>query len=88
MIGRQGKRVVSIPLPQIDIPRFRFGAKQAGGVGQGEGDVGDPIAQGDPESGQGQAGSEPGEHIIEVDVTLEELAQLLGEEAAAAADRT
>ena len=80
MIGRQGKRAVSIPLPQIDIPRFRYGAKQAGGVGQGEGEVGDPIAQGDPESGQGQAGSEPGEHIIEVDITLDELAQILGEE--------
>jgi len=80
MIGRQGKRLVSIPLPQIDIPRFRYGAKQAGGVGQGEGDVGDPVAQGDPQSGKGQAGSEPGKHIIEVDVTLEELAEILGEE--------
>lgn len=80
MIGRRGKRMVSIPLPQIDIPRFRFGAKQSGGVGQGEGEVGDPIAQGDPQPGQGQAGSEPGEHILEVDITLEELAQILGEE--------
>ncbi len=80
MIGRQGKRLVSIPLPQIDIPRFRFGSKQAGGVGQGEGEVGDPIARGDPQEGEGQAGSEPGEHIIEVDITLEELAQILGEE--------
>lgn len=80
MIGRQGKRLVSIPLPQIDIPHFRHGAKQAGGVGQGEGEVGDPIARGDPQEGEGQAGSDPGEHIIEVDVTLEELAQILGEE--------
>jgi sporulation protein YhbH len=80
MIGRQGKRLVSIPLPQIDIPHFRYGAKQAGGVGQGEGDVGDPIARGDPQEGEGQAGSDPGEHIVEVDVTLEELAQILGEE--------
>ena len=80
LIGRQGKRMVSIPLPQIDIPRFRYGAKQAGGVGQGDGEVGDPIGQGDPQPGEGQAGSEPGQHIIEVDVTLEELAQILGEE--------
>ncbi|MCB0153731.1 MAG: DUF444 family protein [Anaerolineae bacterium] len=80
MIGRQGKRLVSIPLPQIDIPRFRYGPKEAGGVGQGEGDVGDPIGKGDAESGSGQAGNEPGRHIVEVDVTLEELAEILGEE--------
>lgn len=80
MIGRQGKRYVSIPLPQIDIPQFRYGAKQGGGVGQGEGDVGDPIAQGDGQPGSGEAGSEPGSHALEVDITLEELAQILGEE--------
>ncbi|NCC36040.1 MAG: DUF444 family protein, partial [Chloroflexia bacterium] len=55
MIGRQGKRYVSIPVPQIDLPQFRYGAKQGGGVGQGEGDVGDPIGQGDPQQGQGEA---------------------------------
>jgi sporulation protein YhbH len=80
MIGRQGKRFVSIPVPQIDIPQFRYGARQGGGVGQGDGDVGDPIAQGDGQSGQGQAGSEPGQHVLEVDVSLEELAAILGEE--------
>ena len=79
MIGRQGKRLVSIPLPQIDIPRFRYGSKESGGVGQGDGELGDPIAQGDPESGDGQAGSDPGEHLLEVDVSLEELAQILSE---------
>lgn len=80
MIGRQGKRYVSIPLPQIDIPTFRYGAKQSGGVGQGDGEEGDPIARGDEQQGSGEAGSEPGAHALEVDVTLEELAQILGEE--------
>jgi sporulation protein YhbH len=80
LIGRQGRRLVSIPLPQIDIPRFRYGSKQAGGVGQGDGEVGDPIGRGDPQPGQGQAGDQPGDHILEVDVTLEELAEILGEE--------
>lgn len=80
LISRQGKRFVSIPMPQIDIPQFRYGAKQAGGVGQGEGNVGDPIAQGDSQPGTGQAGAEPGQHILEVDVSIEELAQILGEE--------
>ena len=40
MIGKQGKRFVSIPLPQINLPRFRFGDNQGNGVGQGEGDEG------------------------------------------------
>jgi hypothetical protein len=80
MIGRQGKRYVSIPVPQIDIPQFRYGAKQRGGVGQGDGEEGDPIARGDGQDGGGEAGSEPGAHALEVDVTLEELAQILGEE--------
>lgn len=80
MISRQGKRYVSIPLPQIDIPQFRYGTKQSGGVGQGDGEEGTPIARGDGEGGQGEAGSEPGAHALEVDVTLEELAQILGEE--------
>lgn len=80
LIGRQGQRYVSIPMPQIDIPQFRYGAKQAGGVGQGDGDVGDPIAQGDGQQGAGQAGAEPGQHILEVDISIEELAQILGEE--------
>ena len=35
MIGRQGRKYVSIPLPQIDLPQFRYGSKQGGGVGQG-----------------------------------------------------
>ncbi|NJN67764.1 MAG: DUF444 family protein [Chloroflexaceae bacterium] len=80
MIGRQGKRYVSIPVPQIDIPQFRYGTKQSGGVGQGDGQEGDPIARGDGQEGGGEAGSEPGSHALEVDVTLEELAQILGEE--------
>ncbi len=80
MIGRQGRRMVSIPMPQIDIPRFRYGTRQSGGVGQGQGNPGDPIGRGEPQPGEGQAGSEPGEHILEVDISLEELAQIMGEE--------
>lgn len=78
MIGRQGKRYVSIPLPQIDLPRFKFGQNPQGGVGQGEGEEGDAIeAEGD---GAGQAGDQAGQHSIEVDVSLEDLAKILGDE--------
>jgi uncharacterized sporulation protein YeaH/YhbH (DUF444 family) len=68
-------------VPQIDTPRFRFGSQQKGGVSQGDGDVGDPIGPGDPQDGEGgQAGSDAGQHVIEVDVALDELAEILGEE--------
>ncbi len=82
LIGRKGKDLVSIPIPQIDIPRFRFGDKQQGGAGQGDGDPGDPVGgeEGDAEQGSGKAGDSAGEHVLEVDVTLDELAAILGEE--------
>lgn len=83
MFGRKGKDTVSIPLPQIDIPRFRYGSNQ-GGVGQGEGDVGDPVSPGDEEGdqpGEGQkAGDKGGDHGLEVEFTLAELAEILAEE--------
>ncbi len=80
MIGKKGKDVVSIPLPQIDIPHFRFGSKQSGGVGQGDGQPGDSLGQGQEQPGQGKAGDKEGQHALEVDISMEELAQLLGEE--------
>ncbi len=80
MIGRRGKDLVSIPVPQIDLPHFRFGNPR-GGVGQGEGEVGQPIGQGEQQGdGNGQAGDQPGAHILEVEMTLQELADILGEE--------
>ena len=83
LLGKQGKDVVSIPIPQIDIPRFRFTDKQQGGVGQGDGEPGDPLSGSAQDGdGQGKAGSDAGEHILEVEVTLEELADILGEELA------
>ena len=81
MIARKGKDQVSIPLPQVELPRFRLGGKQQGGVGQGDGDVGDVIGKGDERPGEGQeAGDRPGEHMLEVEVSLGELAEILGEE--------
>src|SRR5213082_4047466 len=67
MIGKKGKDLVSIPLPSIDIPQFRYGQKGSGGAGQGDGDVGQPLTapQGDEAGG---AGDQPGGHILEVDL--------------------
>jgi hypothetical protein len=80
LLGKKGKDLVSIPVPQIDVPRFRLNDRQSGGVGQGDGDPGDPLGGDGDGDGTGRAGEQAGEHILEVDVTLEELAEILGEE--------
>lgn len=80
LLGRKGKNLVSIPIPRVDTPHFRFDPGGMEGVGQGEGDVGDVLGRGQPGEGSGAgAGDQPGAHIMEVELTLEELAQLLGE---------
>lgn len=70
MFGRQGKQVVSIPVPQLDLPYF---AHDPGGRGVGQGD-------GEGEGGSGKrAGKDPGAHVLEAEFTVEELAQMLGD---------
>ena len=80
LLGKRGKDVVSIPLPQIEIPRLRHDPRGEGGVGQGEGEAGDPVGPGQGEQGQGKAGESPGDHTLEAEVTLDELAEIMGEE--------
>jgi uncharacterized sporulation protein YeaH/YhbH (DUF444 family) len=77
LVGKQGEELISIPVPRIDIPQFIYGEKQQGGVGQGDGDEGQPMGPGE---GQEKAGDAPGEHVLEVDVSFDELAEVLGEE--------
>ncbi len=78
LIGKREDEFVKIPLPRIDIPSFRYGPKQdEQGVGQGEGDHGE--GPGQPGPGKGQAGEQPGEHILEIEISMEELADILGE---------
>lgn len=81
MIGRKGRDLVSIPIPQLDVPHFRYGQNGSGGVGQGDGDVGKPVGRGNDPGGSGQAGSEPGSgHLLEVEVSLQELAEIMADE--------
>jgi hypothetical protein len=84
MLGKKGKDLITIPVPSIDIPRFKFGSRQQGGVGQGDGNPGDVLQQGpdDGQGGKGKAGEGEGQHTLEVDLSLDELAEILGEELA------
>ncbi len=79
----KGKNKFTIPMPSIEIPRFKFGSKSQGGTGQGDGQQGEPVqgkgdqkAKGKPE----KAGQDEGSKELEVDVSLEELASILSEE--------
>ncbi len=82
MIGKKGNDYVSIPIPSINPPQFRYGQKNSGGVGVGPGQPGQPLTQPQEGEGEPQAGDSPGGHILEVDLTMEELADILGEELA------
>ncbi len=81
LLARRGEKTVSVALPQIELPRFRFGRNEGSGLGQGPGDKGTPV-EGAGENGMDGpgAGSAAGQHILEVDVELDELACMLGEE--------
>ncbi len=78
LLGREGKKYVSIPVHGIETPHFRYGDNNDAGVGSGEGKPGDKV--GDDGEGMGPGGTQEGQHILEVDITLEELADILGEE--------
>lgn len=87
MVLPKGNGKFKIPLPSIDTPRFKFGDKSQGGMGQGEGQQGDPV-DGQGQEGQGpgeggeKAGQDEGNKELEVELTEFELASILGEELA------
>ena len=72
LIGKEGKHLISIPVRGIDLPHFRYGDNSQG-VGAGDGKEGDVV-------GKGQGGTEQGHHLMEVDLSLDELAEILAEE--------
>ncbi len=76
----KGDGQFKVPMPSIDSPRFKFGDRQQGGTGQGEGEPGDPVDGQPGEPGEGEAGEGEGKKELEVDLSLDELAQILGEE--------
>ena len=79
LIGKEGKHLISIPVRGIELPHFRYGDNSQG-VGAGDGKEGDVVGKGQPGAGKSQGGTDPGQHIMEVDLTLDELADILAEE--------
>jgi sporulation protein YhbH len=76
LIGKEGKHLISIPVKGIDLPHFRYGDNSTG-IGAGDGDEGQTVGKG---QGKGAGGEQPGQHIMEVDLSLDELADILAEE--------
>src|SRR5690606_6565935 len=70
----------SIPVPEIRLPHFEFGKNDEKGVGAGDGKEGDSLGAGAEAEGQGSAGNAPGAHIREVELTIDEMAEIMGEE--------
>ncbi|HIG88286.1 MAG TPA: DUF444 family protein [Planctomycetes bacterium] len=81
LLGQRAGRTISIPVPQIELPRLRFGENQGQGVGQGPGEEG-AVVDGDGQNGEGAgaAGEDPGQHMLEVEVEIDELAEMLAAE--------
>lgn len=67
-VMQKGNKTFAIPLPEIEIPRFKFGSNQ-NQVGQGEG----------PGEGK-EAGDKEGAKEMEAKFSAEDLAEILGEE--------
>ena len=78
LIGKEGKHLISIPVRGIELPHFRYG-DNSGGIGTGDGKEGDVVGKGNGK-GKSQGGTEQGHHMMEVDLTLDELAEILAEE--------
>lgn len=86
IVMSDGKQVVKVPIRSLDEYRFVYNYNKNKHVGQGDGDsqVGDVLGV-DPQSskkgGKGEtAGDQPGEDVIEAEVTMAELESMLFEE--------
>ncbi|HEX4211106.1 MAG TPA: DUF444 family protein, partial [Candidatus Binataceae bacterium] len=84
IIGKDKDRVIKVPLRGIKEYRFIYG-DNAGGVGQGDGDMrpGQVVGKTGKDGkckGEGQAGDRPGVDYYETDVTLEELIEIMFED--------
>ncbi|AGA58767.1 Stress response UPF0229 protein yhbH [Thermobacillus xylanilyticus] len=81
IILSDGKQIIKVPIRSLDEYRFIYNYNKSRHVGQGDGNssVGDVIGidpSGNGGAGEG-AGDQPGEDVIEAEVTLEEIETML-----------
>lgn len=76
MRGKNGK--VSIPIPRIDLPHFRYGSA-GDGVGRGPGKEGDVVGK-EPAPGKGNKASQDPSEGMMVDIDMDYIMKLLQEE--------
>ncbi|RUS43561.1 sporulation protein YhbH [Cohnella sp. AR92] len=79
-----GKQIIKIPIRSMEEYRFIYNNNKRKHVGQGSGDsqVGDVLGT-DPQSGSGKgegAGDQPGDDVVEAEISIAELENLLFEE--------
>ena len=80
-IARSEKDYVKISIPVIEIPRLKYGfPQQQGQYGSGKGGAQPSSSQHQGEGGRGQAGAGDGVHLMDADISFDELADLLGKE--------
>lgn len=79
-----GRQIIKIPIRSLDEYRFVYNMNKKKHVGQGQGDskVGDVLGvDPTPQGGKGQdAGSDPGEDVVEAEISMAELESMLFEE--------
>ncbi len=80
IVGQKGRDIVRVPIKSVRIPQFRYDPHEQGGIGVGEGEIGEPIQFDPTQNGDGQAGYGSGPHFREVEIEVRELAEILGEE--------
>jgi sporulation protein YhbH len=82
IISSDGKTLVKVPLRSLEQYRFRFG-RMGRGAGRGPGNPGDVIARDDAHGdGDERPGGQPGEHVYEAEISLEELTRMMLEDLA------
>lgn len=84
IILSDGKQIIKIPIRSLEEYRFIYNHNKRKHVGQGDGDsqVGDVLGT-DPANGPGKgegAGDQPGDDVVEAEISIAELENLLFEE--------
>ncbi|MFB6136521.1 MAG: DUF444 family protein [Halobacteriaceae archaeon] len=81
-LGESREDEVRVPVKIVDLPEFEYDPRDAGGVGQGDAEEGDPV-EARPQPGDGDEPGEPGEDAGEhgyYEMDPEEFAEELDEE--------